>query len=243
MKRTIHALAVSFPLAVLAGACASMSGGSYRASSLRVFVPSNAARLEQDGVMLLVGRLRNESDVARVLGRRSARLARDAVVLQLSLRSPDRPVRLSPDSLKLVLGSGDELNPLTPGQVLAAVSLPEDYWQAPYRENPLRDPTRLQLPGEPATQTVEGPSALFMLGMVGLDAAILKAGATEYRDQARPDVEDKTSLPREASPGQTLDLLVVFLPPPDTVPREGQLRLRTEIEVSGKRLDAVLVVD
>ena len=243
MNRQACANLASLGVLAVAASCASMSGGAYRAASLRVFVPAQAARVEDHGVTLLAGRLRDQSEVIRVLGRRSARLARDAAVLQVSVTTATEPVRLEEGCFRLAVAGGEVCDPLTPGQVLAAVSLPEEYWNTPYHADDIRDPSKAQVPGSPPTQTIEGVSALFMLTLVALDAAIFDAGASQYRDQARADVEDKTSLPREVAPGKTLDMLVVFVPRSGPGAEEGGLPLHVSLDIGGTRLEKTLVVE
>jgi hypothetical protein len=242
MKGQACAGLASLGVLAVAASCASMSGGAYRAASLRVFVPVHAARVEEHGVTLLAGRLRDQSEVMRVLGRRSARLARDAAVLQVSVTTATEPVRLQEGSFRLVVAGGEVCGPLTSGQVLAAVSLPEEYWSTPYHAVDIRGPLA-QAPGSPPTQRIEGISALFMLTMVALDAAIFDAGASQYRDQARADVEGKTSLPREVAPGKTLDMLLVFVPQSRPGAEEGALPLHVSLDIGGTRLEKTLVVE
>ncbi len=55
--------------------------------------------------------------------------------------------------------------------------------------------------------------------------AVVEGATDRYWEDARPDVEEKTKLPREISPGAELDLLLVFRPPGGKSPGPSPLKL------------------
>lgn len=232
--RTRPLVVVCAVLVVLASAaCQSMSGGPYKAKSLQLFTPERFARLSDAGVTLLVGRLTEESAVVRVLGDRSRKLAAMATILQVSVSSGAQEIEMSRRSFTLRLPSGETLAPMLPHQVLAAVSLPAEYWaQAP---NPPLE-RRSSLSGKPVEDTLElsGEETAFLaLGATAIDLAIGKAGAEKYREAARIDVEQKTTLDRTIATGETAGFLVVFAPPDGKIQPATPLEITVELEVDG----------
>ena len=59
------------------------------------------------------------------------------------------------------------------------------------------------------------------------------AGAKQYREAARLDVEQKTTLDRTLTANQTADLLLVFVPPNGKIPPATPLEVSVELEVDG----------
>ena len=222
-------------LAVLAAACQSMSGTPYKAEGLRLFTPAEFARVDEPGLTLLIGPLVDESSVVRFLGDRSRKLATIANILQVSLSSAAPGVELSRQSFSLRIPSGDQLAPLLPHQVLAAVSLPNDYWAQDRRPQPAVTPPPSEGPGGQSSQyTVTGTeSSLFALSAVALGSVVENAGAKQYREAARLDVVQKTTLDRTLAANQTVDLLLVFVPPNGKISPSTPLEIAVELEVDG----------
>lgn len=230
-------------VATLGVSCASVTGPSYNASSLHLFLASQATRLDEPDFTLLAGRLHADEETTRILGPRSGRLARECVVVQVTVSAGGKPIRLSTKSLRLQFSLGEPVEPLTADQVLAAVSLPEEYWKTPPGNAPLKPLERSSLPGDQGTSPYGAEMGFAALIITGFDLAIHHAGAEKYRDQGRADVEQKTALPREAAPGARLDLLLVYLRPPATIAKPGPLRLLVDIDVGGRRVERGLALE
>jgi hypothetical protein len=234
---------VAAALAALVVSCTSMSGPPYKASSLRVFATSQVTRLDEPDFTFIAGRLRGEEETVRVLGQRSGQLATECVVVQVAVTAGVKPVLLGADSLRLQFSSGETVEPLTADQVLAAVSLPEDYWKTRRAADSLSPPTRPSLPGDQGVYPAGEAAGVVELIITGIDLAVHRAGAEQYRDQARADVEEKTALLREAPPGTTLDLLLVYLPPPKTSVNLGPVHLILDIGIGGRRVERHLILE
>jgi len=231
---------LALTLALLVVASQSTAGSPYKAESLRFFTPAAHARVEEPGLTVLVGRLADEGSVARVLGERSRKLANTANILQVSVSSAGPAVVVTRRSFGLRTPSGQRLEPLSPQQVLAAVSLPESYWDRDRQRDNFQTPNETvesQLPSErPADRDLGlggSAGAFFALGVTGIDAAIEKAGAKRYREAARTDVLQKTELDHTLAADQTLDLLVVFVPSDGKLPPSTPLEVTVELQVDG----------
>jgi hypothetical protein len=208
-----------------------MSGTPYKAESLRVFSPKEVVRVEAPGLTLLVGRLVDEKSVVRVLGDRSRKLATFANILQVNVSSRTSGIGISRRSFSLQMPSGENIPPLPPHQVLAAVSLPTAYWVQADNPPLADDPAPS---GRPAEPTFTGPeAALLALSATGVDLAVKKAGAKHYREAARHDVVQKTTLECTLATNQTVDLLLVFAPPDGKIPPSTPLEVAVELEVGG----------
>jgi hypothetical protein len=228
-------------MATITAACASQR--PYQAESLTVFRPARQDEVEHAGIHLLAGRLSSESEVVRVLGPRSSWLRAYATILQLRIRAGSSAVTVSRDSFKLRQPTGQELRSLSSEEVLAAVSLPGDlHWGKSDDYEP-----------DSAMHVSSAYEALMMLGVAGLHAVIGKAvegaraaryteSATRYGESARSDVEKKTASPREIRPGESLDLLVVFVPKAGNLPAADALTLTAEFTVDGGNWKKDLVV-
>ena len=198
------------------------SARTYRATPLSDFLANKQYRVEDPDFMLTVCRL-GQSEILRVLGPKSGLLASTSVVVQLRLTAVSGRVGLNRGAIRLV--ADEELHPLGSEEILAAVSLPATAAPIP----PVNAGSTQPGPG-PHTGT--GPTsvvtAISELGIAGLAAAarlIAQSGNEGYRDAARADVEEKTSLPREVAAGQTLNLLLVFLPKSGKPPVECSLSI------------------
>ncbi|MGE5156108.1 MAG: hypothetical protein ACM3JP_01255, partial [Betaproteobacteria bacterium] len=86
-------------------------------------------------------------------------------------------------------------------------------------------------------------SAFMALTITSIDAAVVRAGAAQYRREARADVVAKTTVPSEIRPGESHDLLLVFVP----ASRQGSvpvlLGLHVTFEVAGQRVDRTLALE
>jgi len=205
----------------------------YRAASLAVLSSSVVNTLDEAGFTLVAARLTDEDDVERVLGPRSRRLAGAAVVVQLSVTAKEAPVELGPDALRLALPSGEVVEPLAPGRLAALISIPEE---SPSSSGSWQTPS-----GEISSQPVDPIVVAVALGAVGLEALVEREGAARYRDEASPDVERKTALPRTAAAGGRLDLLAVFVPTRQIASSET-LRLLAELSVGPERIERSLTL-
>jgi len=205
----------------------------YRAASLAVLSSSTVNTLDEPGFTLVAARLTDEDGVARVLGPRSRRLASAAVVVQLSLTAKDAPVELGAGALRLALPSGEVVDPLAPGRLAALISIPEE---SPNSSGSWRTPS-----GEVSSQPVDPIVVAAALSAVGLGALVEREGAARYRDEATPDIERKTALPRIAAAGGRLDLLAVFVPTRQIAESEP-LRLLAELSVGPQRIERSLTL-
>jgi len=205
----------------------------YRAASLAVLSSSTVNTLDEAGFTLVAARLTDEDGVARVLGPRSRRLASAAVVVQLSLTAKDAPVELGAGALRLALPSGEVVDPLAPGRLAALISIPEE---SPTSSGSWQTPS-----GEVSSQPVDPIVVAAALSAVGLEAVVRREGAVRYRDEARPDIERKTALPRIAAAGDRLDLLAVFVPSRQIASSEP-LQLRAELSVGPQRIERSLTL-
>jgi hypothetical protein len=183
------------------------SARTYRADPLADFLAKKQYRLEDPDFMLTVGRL-GKSEIVRVLGPRSGPLAASAVVVQMRLTAIAGRIGVNRREIRLV--ADEDYYPLGSEEVLAAVSDPANFGSAAL---PMPSP-----PG-PGTRTGSGVTggltAITELGFAGIAAAaraMALSGNKSYWDSARADVEEKTLLPREVAPGETLNLVLVFLP-------------------------------
>jgi hypothetical protein len=186
--------------------------------------PEKIQRTEDADVVLLAGWLNREPDVLRVLGPRSGNLAFVANILQVSVRSQSSSLRVSRDSFMLRLPSGETFEPLLSEEVVAAVSLPAAFSAA--SNNP-----------------EDRYAALIQMGIVGLAAAVERSGAQRYRDEARPDVQRKTMLPRRLSPGEQLDVLLVYLPKTGRISCSHALTIEAVLSLDGKSWKRTLDID
>ena len=229
-------------LALALVGCQSMSGTPYRANSVQLFTPERLARVSDSGVTLLVGRLTEESAVVRVLGDRSRKLAAMANILQVNVSSETHEIEMSRQSFRLRLPSGEMLAPLLPHQVLAAVSLPAEYWtQAP--SPPLERRTTLSgTPVEDAMQLSGSETAFLGAAATAIDLAIEKAGAKKYREAARADVEQKTTLDRTIAARETASFLVAFAPRSGKIQADAPLDITVEFLVDGAPWAKMLTV-
>ena len=205
----------------------------YRAASLAVLSSSTVSTLDEAGFTLVAARLTDEDGVARVLGPRSRRLAGAAVVVQLSVTAKDAPVELGAGALRLALPSGEVVGPLAPGRLAALISIPED---SPSSRGSWQTPS-----GEISSQPIDPIVVVAALSAVGLEAVVRREGAVRYRDEARPDIERKTALPRIAAAGDRLDLLAVFVPT-GQIARSEPLRLLVELSVGPERIERSLTL-
>ncbi|HOC41610.1 MAG TPA: hypothetical protein PKJ99_01225 [Thermoanaerobaculales bacterium] len=215
-------------LAVWLAGCA-----HYRAASLAVLSSSAVNALDEAGFTLVAARLTDEDGVARVLGPRSRRLASAAVVVQLSLTAKDAPVELGAGALRLALSSGEVIDPLAPGRLAALISIPEE---SPSSSGSWQTPS-----GEVSSQPVDPIVVAAALSAVGLAAVVRREGAVRYCDEARPDIERKTALPRIAAAGDRFDLLAVFVPTRQIAESEP-LRLLAELSVGPRRIERSLTL-
>jgi hypothetical protein len=200
--------------AVLGLACS--SARTYRADPLADFLANKQYRVEDPDFVLTAGRL-GKSEILRVLGPKSGLLASSSVVVQMRLTAISGSVALNRESIRLV--ADQDLYPRSSEEILAAVSLPANVPAIP----PVNSGTG---PGPRTGGATSGLTAISELGISGLAAAaraIAQSGGEGYREAARADVEEKTMLPREVSPGQTLNLLLVFLPKSGLPPVECTL--------------------
>jgi hypothetical protein len=188
---------------------------------------------DEAGFTLIAARLPGEDEVARVLGPRSRRLASAAVVVQISVTAKDAPVELGVGALRLALPSGEVVDPLAPGRLAALISIPED---KPSSSGSWRTPS-----GEISSQPVDPIVVAVALGAVGLEALVEREGAARYRDEATPDIERKTALPRTAAARGRLDLLAVFVPTRQ-VARSEPLRLLVEFSLGPERIERSLTL-
>ena len=205
----------------------------YRAASLGVLSSPVVNTLDEAGFTLVAARLTDEDGVARVLGPRSRRLASAAVVVQLSLTAKDAPVELGAGALRLALPSGEVVDPLAPGRLAALISIPES---SPSSSGSWQTPS-----GEVSSQPVDPIVVAAALSAVGLGALVEREGAARYRDEATPDIERKTALPRIAAAGGRLDLLAVFVPTRQIASSET-LRLLAELSVGPQRIERSLTL-
>ncbi len=215
-------------LAVCLAGCA-----HYRAASLGVLSSPVVNTLDEAGFTLVAARLTDEDGVERVLGPRSRRLASAAVVVQLSVTAKDAPVELGAGALRLALPSGEVADQLAPGRLAALISIPEN---SPSSSGSWRTPS-----GEVSSQPVDPIFVAAALSAVGLEAVVRREGAARYRDEARPDIERKTALPRIAAAGGRLDLLAVFVPTRQ-IARSEPLRLLAELSVGPRRIERSLTL-
>jgi hypothetical protein len=215
-------------LAVVLTGCA-----HYRAASLGVLSSSVVNTLDETGFALVAARLTDEDGVARVLGPRSRRLASAAVVVQLSVTAKDAPVELRAGALRLALPSGEVIDPLAPGRLAALISIPEESLSS---SGSWRTPS-----GEVSSQPVDPIVVAAALSAVGLEAVVRREGAARYCDEAKPDIERKTALPRIAATGGRLDLLAVFVPTRQ-IARSEPLRLLAELSVGPRRIERSLTL-
>jgi hypothetical protein len=167
-----------------------------------------------------VGRL-GKREILRVLGPKSGPLASSSAVVQLRLTAVSGQIGVNRRGIRLV--ADQELHPLSSEEVLAAVSVPASLGSAalPVTAQPGPGP-------HGGTGLTPGLTAITELGMAGLAAAvraIAQSGSTAYWESARADVEEKTMLPREVAPGQTLNLVLVFLPKSGEPPVECSLSI------------------
>ena len=220
--------AVLVMLAVWLTGCA-----HYRAASLAVLSSSAVNTLDEAGFTLVAARLTDEDGVARVLGPRSRRLAGAAVVVQLSVTAKDAPVELGADALRLALPSEEVVEPLAPGRLAALISIPES---SPSSSGSWQTPS-----GEISSQPIDPIVVVAALSAVGLEAVVRREGAVRYRDEARPDIERKTAMPRVAAAGDRLDLLAVFVPTRQIAESEP-LRLLAELSVGPQRIERSLTL-
>lgn len=194
------------------------SARSYRANPLADFLANKQYRVEDPDFMLTVGRL-GRSEILRVLGSKSGPLASSSVVVHMRLTAVSGHIGLNRAGIRLI--AAEDLHPLSSEEVLAAVSLPASIGSMP-------PPTAGPAPGPHSGGPGPTPvlTAITELGIAGLTAAlhaIAQSGNTSYWESARADVEEKTMLPREIAPGQTLNLLLVFLPKSGKPPVECSL--------------------
>lgn len=219
---------------VLVGLAVWLTGcAHYRAASLGVLSSPVVNTLDEAGFTLVAARLTDEDGVARVLGPRSRRLASAAVVVQLSVTAKEAPVELGAGALRLALPSGEVVEPLAPGRLAALISIPEN---SPSSSGSWRTPS-----GEVSSQPVDPIFVAAALSAVGLEAVVRREGAARYCDEARPDIERKTALPRIAAAGGRLDLLAVFVPTRQ-IARSDLLRLLAELSVGPERIERSLTL-
>ncbi|HEY1252846.1 MAG TPA: hypothetical protein VGH97_16825 [Thermoanaerobaculia bacterium] len=194
------------------------SARTYRADPLADFLAKKQYRLEDADFMLTVGRL-GKSEIVRVLGKKSGPLASSAVVVQMRLTALSGRIGVNRREIRLV--ADEDYYPLSSEEVLAAVSAPANFGTAAL-------PVTSQPGAGPRTGTglTGGLTAITELGFAGLAAAaraMALSGNKGYWESARADVEEKTLLPREVAPGETLNLLLVFLPKSGKPPVECSL--------------------
>lgn len=221
-------------LVAFVGQCSST--GPYKAQPLSVFTPPRAARIDGPGFVILAGRLADEGAAVRVLGERSRKLASVANIVQVSVASTKAFLRLSADSLALRLPSGELLPPLSPHQVLAAVSVPLDYWERPERLRPAPTPLpgNAKVDGSGPSWEVGGVGAFVLLGIAGLSSESAKSDARWYKKGASADVVEKTTATRTVGPGKKANFLVVFLPPEGKVHDDTPFDVVFDLRVDGK---------
>jgi hypothetical protein len=205
-------------LLALAPGCSSTR--TYRADPLSDFLAKKQYRLEDPDFVLTVGRL-GKSESVRVLGPKSGPLASSAVVVHLRLTAVSGRVGLNRRGILLV--ADQELHPLSSDEVLAAVTDIANFGSAalPVTSQPNPGP-------HTGTGLTSGVTAITELGVAGIAAAaraIALSGSKGYWESARADVEEKTLLPREVSAGETLNLVLVFLPKSGKPPSECSLSI------------------
>jgi len=212
-----------------------MSGTAYKVESLRLFTPTEFASIDEPQFTLLIGRLADEGAVVRVLGDRSRKLAAFANILQVSISSGTSNIRLSPESFTLRVPAGEQAALLSPQKVLAAVSLPHDYWAKEHQVTvPAPNPPPSKGYSEPVGFT--GPeAAILALSATGLELAIEKAGARQYRETARSDVIQKATIVPTLAANQTVDFLLAFVVPGGKIPSSVPLEVQIDLEVDGVR--------
>jgi hypothetical protein len=204
--------------AVLGLACS--SARTYRADPLADFLSNKQYRVEDPDFMLTVGRL-GRSEILRVLGPKSGPLASSSVVVQMRLTAVSGHIGVNRRGIRLV--ADQDLHPLGSEEVLAAVSDPANFGSAAL-------PVTAQPGAGPRTGSglTSGLTAITELGFAGIAAAaraIALSGNKGYWESARADVEEKTMLPREVAPGETLNLVLVFLPKSGKLPVECSLSI------------------
>ena len=218
-RRVVHGGAWVLVLSAALGLGCS-AARTYRADPLADFLAKKQYRLEDRDFMLTVGRL-GKSEILRVLGPKSGPLASSSVVVQIRLTAVSGQIGLNRRGILLV--ADQELHPLGSDEVLAAVSDPANLGSAAL---PVTNPNS---PGpHTGTGLTAGVTAISELGLAGLAAAaraIALSGNRGYWESARADVEEKTQLPREVAPGETLNLVLVFLPKSGKPPVECSLSI------------------
>jgi hypothetical protein len=204
-------------LAVFGLGCSSTR--AYRADPLADFLAKKQYRVEDPDFMLTVGRL-GKSEILRVLGPKSGPLASSSVVVQMRLTAVSRQIGVNRRGIRLV--ADEDLHPLGSEEVLAAVSVPANFGSAalPVTSQPGASP---HSPG--ATGALTAITELGFAGIAAAARAIAQSGNKGYWESARSDVEDKTMLPREIAPGETLNLVLVFLPKSGKLPVECTLSI------------------
>jgi hypothetical protein len=221
--------------AVLGLGCS--SARTYRADPLGDFLANKQYRVEDPDFMLTVGRL-GKSEILRVLGPKSGPLASSSVVVQMRLTAVSGRIGLNRRGIRLV--ADEDLHPLGSEEVLAAVSDPASFGSAAL-------PVTAQPGAGPRTGSglTSGLTAITELGIAGLAAAaraIALSGNKGYWESARADVEEKTQLPREVAPGETLNLVLVFLPKSGKLPVECSLSLTPVLNGEEREVASTLTV-
>ncbi len=235
-RRVAHGGAWLFVLSAVIGLGCS-SARTYRADPLADFLANKQYRVEDPDFMLTVGRL-GKSEVLRVLGPKSGPLASSSVVVQMRLTAISGRIGVDRRGIRLV--ADEEIHPLGSEEVLAAVSTPANLGSAAL-------PVTAQPGAGPRTGSglTSGLTAITELGFAGIAAAaraIALSGNKGYWESARADVEEKTLLPREVAPGETLNLLLVFLPKSGKLPVECSLSITPVVDHEERMTGSTVVV-
>lgn len=176
-------------------------------------------------VQLSFARLSREQVLA-ALGWRGERLAESATVIEVTI-IPASPARLSADSFRLRLPTGEGVDPLEAKWVLAAMDLPGDAASSGGGETtwPVFDE-----PSDVGTALLDIALVSILVVAIGVKAVIDRSKSKD-RLRRRSEVWDAVALPRTVDRGRTARLLLVYWPRFGRVPAGIPLPLEVQFEL------------
>jgi len=234
----VIALALVGSLLIQAGCASTPSTGTR--SGVRGATASSAARpagveAGDRDARLSFARLSREQVLA-ALGWRGQRLAESATVIEVTI-TPASPARLSADSFRLRLPTGEGVDPLEAKWVLAAMDLPGDAASSGGETSwPVFDE-----PEDVGTAVLDIALVSILVLAIGVKAVIDRSKSKD-RLRTRSEVWDMVALPKTVGRGRTARLLLVYWPRFGRVPAGIPLPLEVKLELEHCTWRAEIVI-